>query len=228
MDKGIIRHILDDDEAPAAHVLPPHQAVELAHRIHQDAVTVFCGPILPFASINTWEDLEKIPDLGVDGFRKALEPYCKALAGTGVGLNVLVWGPFFISYLGMGPVQIQDFFLKLYEDLPFCEAVLDKVTDAQIAALDSIMDLPFDMIEIGDDTCDHGGYMCSAELMDQVWVPRMKKIVDRAAQKDVPLHWHLLREDRASRPSPHRLGRIDGQPGAAAVERYLRAAGEVG
>ena len=112
------------------------------------------------------------------------------MAGAGVGIGLNIVGPFFTTYLNVGPVQIQDFMLKLYDDLPFIETLMDLQVEIQIEKLETVMDLPIDFFLIADDTCDANGFMCHPEIMATLWAPRMKKIVDVAKQKRIPISWH--------------------------------------
>lgn len=175
----------------ASHDLPIQDAIELARRTGQDAITR-PGGVYPHVEggFCDWPDIERWQQDDYTQFRKGLEADLRELEGTGIGLGVMLAGPFFSTYFGVGPTQIQDFMLKLYDDLPFVERLLDLQLQDQMRKLEAVMDLPISFFGISDDTCDNKGYMCSPDLMDRIWAPRIKKLVDLARQKDVPIQWH--------------------------------------
>lgn len=171
--------------------LPINDAIELARRTGQDAI-MRCGD----AAIHVdglfldWADIERWQRPDHSAFRAMLEDDFRALAGTGIGLGLNLCGPFFLTYLEVGPIRIQDFMLKLYDDLPFVERLLDMQVTEQIKKLEMVMDLPIDFFIIADDTCDNKGFMCRTEVMERIWAPRIKKLIDVAKQKGVPIQWH--------------------------------------
>jgi len=171
--------------------LPIEDAIELARRTGQDAV-MRMGDSLPYVEglFCDWSDIERWRPPDYSDFRTTLEGDCRALAGTGIGLGLNLCGPFFIMYLAAGPVPIQSFMLKLHDDLPFVERLLDLQLRDQMRKLEMVMDLPISFFSIADDTCDNKGFMCHPDLMDRVWAPRIKKLVDLVQQKHVPVHWH--------------------------------------
>lgn len=190
IDPAMTGHILGKPAPLGSAALSAGDALMLAQRTCQDAVTFIAGPSIPFGSIRTEADLDGWAPPDPSGVRAQAREFCRELQGTGVGVNAIIWGPFMIAYLAMGPTPIQDFLLKVYEDRAFVERVLERSLEAQLGALDAILDLPIDIIEIADDTCDSNGFICSEPLMEELWVPRIEKIVRLAKQKGAPIQWH--------------------------------------
>ena len=171
--------------------LPPDKAIEFARRTSQDAIMLALD-VWPSVegSFCDWPDLDRWTPPDPAEARRAILPYCKALEGTAIGMGANICGPFFVSYMQTGPTEIQDFMLKLYDDRPFVERVMDMQLEHQMRAVEAVLDLPISFFIIADDTCDNKGFMCSAEMMDQIWAPRIRKLVDLVKQKGAPIQWH--------------------------------------
>lgn len=171
--------------------LPVRDAMKLAQRTGQDAI-MRVGDAWPSVKggFCDWSDIEqwKAPDL--TGFHARLEEDVKALEGSGIGLGLNLCGSFFTTYMEVGPVQIQDFMLKLYDDRPFIETLMDQQLDLQMKKVEMVMDLPIHFFNIADDVCANNGFLCSPAIMAELWVPRIRKLVDRVKQKGVPVMWH--------------------------------------
>lgn len=188
-------HILGKKTGCDHRFLPIPDAVEMAKRTCQDAIQFQAGVWLgnplderpPFCSmeeIQRWEP----PDPAT--YVSNLRAMNKAVEGTGLGVGAIVTGPFFTSYVGMGPIAIQSFLENLYLDLPFVECLLQRHTEAQLDVLEAVLDEPMDFIMIADDTCVDGGFMCRPEMLERIWVPRITRLIDLAKQKGVPIEWH--------------------------------------
>jgi uroporphyrinogen decarboxylase len=190
IDPRVVSSVLGKP-SPDSPSLPIQDAIELARRTGQDAVTRGGGS---FPSVDgmfcDWPDIDRWRPPDYSPFRASLEADCRALEGTGIGLNLVLAGPFFSTYLAVGPIKIQDFLIKLYDDLPFVERLFDIQLHDQLRKLETVMDLPISLFGISDDTCDANGFMCSPDLMDRIWAPRIGKLVDLARQKRIPIHWH--------------------------------------
>ena len=190
VDKKIVSYILDKD-APDSCDLNPDDAVEFAFRTYQDAIWLHFGiqmgdngTICSFEDIDKWQSPEPVE------FRNRILQYCKALENTSIGLSVGIFGPFMQTFMAMGPVPIQSFFLNLYDNSELVEYMLDKHTEANLKLIDTIIDSPIDFFYLADDICDANGYMCSPDIMHKLWVPRMEKVVNALKQKGVPIMWH--------------------------------------
>jgi uroporphyrinogen decarboxylase len=167
--------------------------MEFARRTGQDAI-MRCGDAATHpedgGQILDWSDLERCKEPDVAAFREGLPHDVNASDGTGIGLGLNLSGPFFTTYRSVGEIPIQDFMIMLYDDLPLIEAVMDRQVEYQLKKLNAVIDLPIDFFSIADDTCDGNGFMCNPEMMATLWAPRIKKIVDQARQRGVPVCWH--------------------------------------
>ena len=173
--------------------LPPADYVEFAHRTHQDAINVVMDS-WPAAqgTIRSWEDMERMEKSLTDPseYRKRMLPYLEAVSGTGVGICANTCGPFFVAYMMTGPIPIQDFLLKLYDDLEFAEQVMEIQNQHQMRIIEAILDLPISFFIVADDTCGSEGFFCSPETMDRIWAPLAERLVRLINEKNVPIMWH--------------------------------------
>lgn len=190
IDTTLVSRILGK-EAAHSNDLAPDDAVELARRTHQDAIWLQVvedlppwGTVCSMSDIDSWQPNDPIVH------RDRIIPYCRALEGTSVGLCVGIFGPFMQSYMAMGPTPIEDFLVNLYEDRELVETVMERQLEAQTKLVEAIMELPIDIFYVADDTCDDNGFMCSPETMNEIWVPRMERLVGLIKQKGVPIQWH--------------------------------------
>lgn len=190
IDPKMTDHILGTERGLHSIAIPPEDAVELARRTCQDAVTAFGAPMPAGASMCSLEDIEKWEPFPLEDYVQSMKQFVQAVEGTRIGLSAVVWGPFFISYMAAGPIPIQDFLLKTHEDLEFVETILERILNENMKYLEAAMEQDIDFIEVVDDTCDDNGFLCAEPVMDRIWTPRMERLVRLAKQKGVPIHYH--------------------------------------
>ena len=144
--------------------------------VHQDAILVptfwRLVPTFRYGSVCTREDLAAVQPPDPDQYRRLLQAYLAAAGGTGIGVGAEMRGPLTRSYMPMGPVSIQSFMTKLYDDPPFVEQVMDTYLAGQLQILEGICDLPIDFVYIDDDVAGNKGLMISKKLLERVWVHR--------------------------------------------------------
>jgi uroporphyrinogen decarboxylase len=188
-----VNAVLGKTGCPTNRTLPVEDAIEFARRTGQDAIMRMGDAAArpeDGRQILNWADFECCKEPDIAAFRQGLQHDFDTLEGTGIGLGLNLSGPFFTTYRSVGEIEIQDFMIMLYDDLPLIEAVMDKQVDYSLRRLEAVIDLPIDFFSIADDTCDDNGFMCNPDMMATLWAPRIKKIVDLAKQKGIPVCWH--------------------------------------
>lgn len=192
IDPEPVRYILDWDERRCKSFhLDPGEAVELARRTSQDAIMVpmdYWGAGM--GKIASRDDLERIDPPDVAAMRARAVAALDATRGTNIGVIAHTTAPFFSAYTTMGPVPIQSFMLNLYDDLPFVERLMDTHLAWQMNILESIIDLPFAGIYVADDVAGTDGYLVSPRMMDQLWVPRLARLIKLARKPGIPILFH--------------------------------------
>lgn len=164
--------------------MDPSLHVEMANRIGMDMVTIGEYWRTP---INNREELEKVSPPDINEFFVRVEKYKKVLQGTSVGLNVYVHGPFDQTYLSIG---YESFFMMLYDDLPFVEAVMELYTNRSLSLIEGLIERKVDTIEIVDDIAYGKGLMVEPELMEKIWLPGMKRLMAPILDSGIPRFFH--------------------------------------
>jgi uroporphyrinogen decarboxylase len=196
VDPAMMRHIMgwSDvlDRGKNSGSLSAAEAVEYAKRTCQDAIPCWTSAGLSkhWGTICSWEDIEKIAPPDPNKFREKVESYLAAVAGTNIGVWVTINCPFHRTFMAVGPVPIQSFMLKVYDDLPFVEHLMDLGQQYQIEILEAIADLPVSFVYMDDDVCTSSGYFISPRMMDSIWVPRAERLVGLVKRMGVPIIWH--------------------------------------
>ncbi len=141
-------------------------------------------------SVNTWQDIEKIHPADTDLARQTVLDFTQACDGSRMGVGIDIAGPFFSTYMMMGPIPIQSFMLALYDDKSLVEKIMDIQVERQIELIEAVSDLPIAFVELADDLCDNNGFMINPALMEELWVPRYRKILEAAQSLGVPVQCH--------------------------------------
>lgn len=93
-------------------------------------------------------------------------------------------GPLGLSYERMG---LEAFFLGLYKDREFVEAVIKQSTEWTIAMIEQVNAAEVDFMMLGDDAGHKTGVMISPALFQELILPRYKDVL---AVANVPVLWH--------------------------------------
>ena len=186
----------DPDKIINSLTITPEEKIELAKKTSQDAIVID----LTWAFFNTKEnvagticseeDIDRFdyPDLAE--YRKNLIEHIEKTKGTNIGVCVFIFMPFFVTFYLMGPIPIQSFMMNLIDNLEFVERVMDIHLEQQMRIFESIMDLPFSFIYVGDDICGSNGLLASPGLMEKIWVSRYKKFMKLLRKPKVPIEFH--------------------------------------
>ncbi len=130
-------------------------------------------------SIRSRDDLRDLQPPDLSAQLADLEPALEIAASSSLGAYAMMSSIFDGCYLAMG---LEAFSLALFEDRPLIEALMDMLTDFYRAAAERLAQhrqLAF--VQINDDIARKGGLFIHPELFHELWVPRMRHILE-------PLH----------------------------------------
>ncbi len=131
---------------------------------------------------------EKTFDLHVKSLKPYWERYIQAVKDTPIGLFGITGMVFQSIY--QFTLKFENFMVLLYDDLPFIEYLLDVSADFNRRIVEFLCDYPMDMLYIGDDVAFRSGLMIRPDLFLRLWVSRMKKVIEPARQKGIPIIFH--------------------------------------
>jgi uroporphyrinogen decarboxylase len=181
----------------------PEDMVEFAQRIGMDAIGVTFvwrpGTVFRYASdgtqhyvdgdIKKWVDLEKMespPDISED--LKNLERYLEAVEGTDIGIYPSVSSFFDGTYLAMG---MQDFMLTLYDDRKFLETLMDIIWEYYSRVVEAVSQYDeLSFVFINDDIAFKDGLMIRPEMVRELFIPRMERMLSPVKSKNKIITFH--------------------------------------
>ena len=186
-----VSHLLGRTTSDSFWQVPPADAVRIAQSVGQDAVV--CSMTWAAAgagSILSHEDVDRIVPPDPAEQRPKLQAYIDAAAGTGVGVVARLSGPMTLTYMSLGPVPIESFMYKLYDDPELVERLMDIHLDYHLRLIETIRDLPYDLYYIGDDISSTRGPLIRPADLARFWAPRTEKLVQAALATDRPVMFH--------------------------------------
>lgn len=147
---------------------PPIFAEE---KIFSDGTHCFGGGLL-----TDWKDLEKfkLPNLEDGKLFNDIKIYLKRYRRDKCALLSMRAGPA-NTYLSMG---IEDFSLKLYDDIKFVEYIMDIFTDWCCKIASKAKYLGFDIVRIGEDWAYKSGSFFSRKIINELFLPRLERVVN--------------------------------------------------
>ncbi len=174
--------------------LPPHTQIDVAQRTHQDAI--WCNVQAWLCSEGTVCSREDLANITASPFdpsyarRKAIDSVC-AVSGTNLGVGAMLAGPFFTTNWCTGPIPIQSFMYMLYDDVDLPNDMMEAQTLRQIEIIKTMEGCGIGFVEIAEDLADNSGPMVSPAVLESLWLPKMKRIVDAVRQYlRVPIQFH--------------------------------------
>jgi hypothetical protein len=142
--------------------------------------------------IKNLEDLDKAVqptwELDLAPRRKYFDMYKEAIKGTDIGLFYLTGAFFQSSYEFLG--GFEDFFIALYTDREFAEALMDKCVDFYLKIIDIALDSGLTFLFLADDVAYKQGTFVEPSFFKELWLPRMQKLVKPAKDAGVPVMFH--------------------------------------
>ncbi len=183
--------------------IAPRDYLEFVEKIGQDAVGM-CFYSTPFRQadaqgrlqgltfrIEAKRDLERIRLVGVEQLAAQfalLDQYVKALAGTRVGLFVLMGSFFCNAYTSL--FGFENFMYQLADDRDLIEEVLELEANYQAALARRLAEYPLTFFYVGDDLAFKSGTIIHPDLLREMWAPRMRRVFAPALAKNIPILFH--------------------------------------
>ena len=184
--------------------MDPKDYIKLCNIIGQDT-TVIQAIWTPFRKEDSNGNLVLVSDRSVKNkkyFHKLIMPsfkdieptlvhirkYKEELKGTDIGLSV-IFGTL-LTTLYEFVVGMNDFMIACYEDVSFVEEMLDISTDYWVSFSNAIVNEGVDFIWTADDIAFKTGPFIPPELFRKLWIPRMRRIIEPALRKGIPVLFH--------------------------------------
>ncbi|MHB1254159.1 MAG: uroporphyrinogen decarboxylase family protein [Candidatus Humimicrobiaceae bacterium] len=192
-----------DQEKVIENPLNPHDLVEYAKKIGQDAINYDFvwgfGFVYKVASNGTthyvdgiykdWEDIKALKLPSIDGVLEQFGQYYEAVKGTGIGLYPIIRSVFDTTYLAIG---LKDFMYKIYDDIKLIEYLMDFAMEhyysISVEVIKRFPDIPF--VLIADDLAGANGLMINPEKFKKLYIPRLKKILEPIHKRNIPVVFH--------------------------------------
>ncbi len=181
----------------------PRDMVEFARRIGMDAV----GPAFQYRPANvfdessdgtehyidgrvkSWDDLRHLtPPQDIEQQIGQLERFLEAAQETGVGIYPNISSFFDGTYLAMG---YQHFMYMIYDDLKLVEHIMDRILEVQLAVMERVVQYnEIAFVFVNDDIAFRSGLMIQPELFRELFIPRMRTLVQPALDKGKIVTFH--------------------------------------
>jgi len=190
------------NEIISSGMLPPAENLKLTQAMGIDAA----GPMITWLPkvrdlkpdissygqngiVKGWEDLDKISlsPLKVEKMMELVDWYLEVFKGTGVGVSPLCRSCFCNTYEVMG---IENFMLKLYDDIKLVEHVMDIFIDYSTRITKELSKRNIDCFWLDDDMAFNNGFLVQPEFIKDLWIPRTNKMLEPLKEKNIPIYMH--------------------------------------
>ncbi|GAH25637.1 unnamed protein product [marine sediment metagenome] len=183
--------------------LDPEDLIEYAQRIGQDAIGYDFvwgfGFVYKEASDGTthyvdgiyksWGDIKGLKLPSIHRSLEQFDQYYNACKGTDVGLYPIIRSVFDTTYLAIG---LKEFMYKIYDDIKFIECLMDFSMEhyysISVEVVKRFPDIPF--VLIADDLAGANGLMINPEKVEELYVPRLSKILKSIHERSIPVIFH--------------------------------------
>lgn len=148
---------------------------------------------IPFRSIKTREDYNKIiidSDTQISNLVKYIKNYKKAIKKKDSKIGIGVAYGTIIQALYEFVMGMNDFMMACYEDRTFIEDMLEESMEHCIELTRIIIKEGIDFIFLGDDLAFKTGLFLPPKLIREIWLPRMARIIEPAANENIPIMFH--------------------------------------
>ncbi len=182
-------------------MLPPKYNLELLKATGVDAATPMLTWVPDVRDINQngaydqegivqgWDDLDKfeIPLMQAEKMLELTDWYLETFKGTQVGVGPMCRSCFCNTYEVLG---LQNFMLKLYDDIQLVEHVMDLFTDYARQITKGLSQRSIDCFWLDDDVCMNSGLMVKPEFIERLWMPRTDEMLAPIREKGIPIFMH--------------------------------------
>ena len=195
------------EEAKSARPMYPKDYIELCQIIGQDAIIVESiwtpfkkldekgnKTLIADRSIKNRKDFESVVILpgeeDIEEKRKYIKEYREALrsSGTRIGFTVLL-GAFFQTLYEF-VIGLEDTMAMVYKQRDFLEELLEISTEYWVNFVRMCVEEGVDFIWPADDVAFKTGLFLPPELMKEIWLPRLSRIISPAVEAGVPVMFH--------------------------------------
>ncbi len=193
------------DTVGVAPPMDPKDFMEICRKVHMDAMTLeaLWTPlkyqdekgrlhVVTDGRVKDWESLDAaiLPDYETDikPRREIIKNYVKAAEGSGIGVN-LCFGAFFqCCYFFL--CDFNEFLLKVYEDRPFVERLMDICVDYYIQLAEMAIEEGVDFLFFADDIAFKTGTFIEPKMFKELWLPRALRLIQPAKDAGIPIMFH--------------------------------------
>ncbi len=182
-------------------MLPPVHNLELLKATGVDAATPMLTWVPNVRNINQngafdqdgivqeWDDIDKIkiPPRQIEKMMELTDWYLETYKDTKVGVGPMCRSCFCNTYEVLG---IQNFMLKLYDDMGLIEHIMDIFTDYAKSITRGLSQRNIDCFWLDDDVCMNSGLMVKPEFIEKLWMPRTDEMLAPLREKKIPIYMH--------------------------------------
>jgi uroporphyrinogen decarboxylase len=122
-----------------------------------------------------------------DSFR-LLDEYEKAVKNTDIGLFALTGSFFCDAYTSI--FGFDNFMYLLYDDRDLVEEILERYTEFYVQVAERLVQYDLTFFYVGDDIGFKSGTLIHPNLIREMWVPRISRIMEPARKKGIPILFH--------------------------------------
>ncbi len=155
--------------------------------------------------VRGWEDLDKVdlPPRRVEKMMELIDWYLDVCKGTNIGVGPLCRSCFCNTYEVLG---IENFMLKLYDDIKLVEHVMDIFIDYSLKITTELSKRDIDCFWLDDDIAFNNGFLVQPKFIKDLWVPRTRKMLKPLREKNIPIYMHCCANIRDLIPIAIDLG----------------------
>jgi uroporphyrinogen-III decarboxylase len=195
--------IMSDDMRP----MFPDDFIDLCNIIGQDAMVFESGIWAPFKrmddngnlvqvmdrSVKNRKDFQKLildSEPQIDFAIKYVKEYKEAInrRKSKIGVSCLYGCIFQTLYEYV--VGMNDFMMMVYEDRQLIEDMLEVATLHYVKLTKAVVELNVDFIWVADDIAFKTGLFVPSGIMKEIWLTRMKRIIEPAVNAGIPVMFH--------------------------------------
>ena len=139
--------------------------------------------------VDGWDSLDRvqIPEGRVEKMLQLVDWYVDELSGSDVGVGPVCRSCFCNTYETLG---LENFMLKLYDDLPLVEHIMDIFMDYANRIVEGLCERDIDCFWLDDDVTMNSGFLVPPDLIHRLWVPRTDKMLEPLRKKGIPIYMH--------------------------------------
>lgn len=142
--------------------------------------------------ITSFDELDKVikPNWEMDykPRKKYFDEYKEATAETNIGFFIVTGAIFQCSYQFL--CEFNQFLTMMHSNLEFVEALMDECVKYYQKIIELAIDAGATFICIGDDIAFKSGTFISPEMLKEVWLPRINKLIKPIKEAGIPVMFH--------------------------------------